>query len=149
MLNTRAHDGPLMVVPKPNSSRYRNSVAYRGPTAWNILDPNIRCIENKNNFRAVKSYYWDFYRTYFIEHNINTQYMLKYGENYKNRPKKQKIQGAKYKKFKMSKMTEIDGKTGNKLFFPQNVKIPEIRKFTTNWHPCNLHSSICYTTFVG
>ena len=51
---------------------------------------------------------------------VNTQYMLKHGENYKNRPKKQKIQGAKYKK----------------LFFPQNVKIPEIRKFTTNWHPC-------------
>ena len=66
-LNTRAHDGPLMVVPKPNSSRYRNSVAYRGPAAWNILDPNIRCIENKNNFvRAVKSYYWDLYRTHRI-----------------------------------------------------------------------------------
>ena len=66
-LNTRVHDGPLMVVPKPNSSRYRNSVAYRGPAAWNILDPNIRCIENKNNFvRAVKSYYWDLYRTHRI-----------------------------------------------------------------------------------
>ena len=60
---------------------------------------------------------------------VNTQNMLKHGENYKNRPKKQKIQGAKYKKFKMSKMPEIDGKTGKKLFFPQNVKIPEIRKF--------------------
>ena len=43
---------------------------------------------------------------------VNTQYMLKHGENDKNRPKKQKIQGAKYKKFKMSKMPEIDGKTG-------------------------------------
>ena len=47
-------------------------------------------------------------------------------------------------------MPEIDVKQenkGNKLFFPQNVKIPEIRKFTTNWHPCKTLGILYILTF--
>ena len=53
--------------------------------------------------------------------------------------KSRKYRGQNIKNSKCQKclkLTEKQGNTGKKLFFPQNVKIPEIRKFTTNWHPC-------------
>ena len=55
--------------------------------------------------------------------------------------KSRKYRGQNIKNSKCQKclkLTEKQGNTGNKLFFPQNVKIPEIRKFTTNWHPCTI-----------
>ena len=55
--------------------------------------------------------------------------------------KSRKYRGQNIKNSKCQKclkLTEKQGNTGKKLFFPQNVKIPEIRKFTTNWHPWTL-----------
>ena len=43
-LSTRAHDGSVMEVLKPTSSKYMKSVAYRGPTSWNSLKPELRCL---------------------------------------------------------------------------------------------------------
>ena len=63
-LTTRAHDGPIMNVSKPASSRYIKSVAYRGPTTWNRLKPELRCLRDKNRFvSAIKCYFWETYRT--------------------------------------------------------------------------------------
>ena len=63
-LTTRAHDGPIMNVSKPASSRYIKSVAYRGPTTWNRLKPELRCLRDKNSFvSAIKCYFWETYRT--------------------------------------------------------------------------------------
>ena len=63
-LSTRAHDGPVMEVLKPTSSKYMKSVAYRGPTSWNSLKPELRCLRDKNAFiYAVKSYFWEAYKT--------------------------------------------------------------------------------------
>ena len=60
---TRAHDGPLMDVPKPNPLRYIKSVSYRGPTSWNKVKPELRCLKDFGDFvRAVKSYHWEWYR---------------------------------------------------------------------------------------
>ena len=64
MLNTRAYDGRIMILPQLNSSKYMRSIAYKGPTLWNHLNSEIRCIGNKNGFvKVIKSYYWDLYRT--------------------------------------------------------------------------------------
>ena len=60
-LSTRAHDGPVMKVLKPTSSKYMKSVAYRGPTSWNSLKPELRCLRDKSD--AVKSYFWEAYKT--------------------------------------------------------------------------------------
>ena len=63
-LTTTAHDGPIMNVSKPASSRYIKSVAYRGPTTWNRLKPELRCLRDKNSFvSAIKCYFWETYRT--------------------------------------------------------------------------------------
>ena len=63
-LTTRANDGPIMNVSKPASSRYIKSVAYRGPTTWNRLKPELRCLRDKNSFvSAIKCYFWETYRT--------------------------------------------------------------------------------------
>ena len=52
-LTTRAHDGPIMNVSKPASSRYIKSVAYRGPATWNRLNPELRCLRDKNSILNV------------------------------------------------------------------------------------------------
>ena len=44
-LSTRAHDGPVMEVLKPTSSKYMKLVVYRGPTSWNSLKPELRCLK--------------------------------------------------------------------------------------------------------
>ena len=63
-LTTRAHDGPVIDVTKPNSTKYLKSIAYSGPVTWNQLKPDIRCIGDKNNFtRAIKSLYWESYKS--------------------------------------------------------------------------------------
>ena len=63
-LSTRAHDGPVMEVLKPTSSKYMKSVAYRGTTSWNSLKPELRCLRDKNAFiYAAKSYFWEAYKT--------------------------------------------------------------------------------------
>ena len=63
-LTTRAHDGPVIDVTKPNSTKYLKSIAYSGPVTWNQLKPDIRCIGDKNSFtRAIKSLYWESYKS--------------------------------------------------------------------------------------
>ena len=63
-LTTRAHDGPVIDVTKPNSTKYLKSIAYSGPVTWNQLKPDIRCIGDKNSFtRAIKSLYWELYKS--------------------------------------------------------------------------------------
>ena len=58
------YDGPIIVVPKPNSSKYLKPIAYRRPVTWNQLKPDTPCIVNKISFmRAIKSSYWDSYKT--------------------------------------------------------------------------------------
>ena len=57
-LTTRVHDGPIILILKPNSSKYLKSIAYMGPVTWNQLKPDTRCIVNKSSFmRAIKSSY--------------------------------------------------------------------------------------------
>ena len=63
-MTTRAHDGPVIDVTKPNSTKYLKSIAYSGPVTWNQLKPDIRCIGDKNNFtRTIKSLYWESYKS--------------------------------------------------------------------------------------
>ena len=68
-LTTRSHDGPIMEVPKPYSSKYIKSVAYRGPVLWNQVKPELRCLVSKQGFAsALKSHYWELYKAHHHAH---------------------------------------------------------------------------------
>ena len=58
-----------MEVPKPYSSKYIKSVAYRGPVLWNQVKPELRCLVSKQGFAsALKSHYWELYKAHHHAH---------------------------------------------------------------------------------
>ena len=68
-LRTRFHGGPIMEVPKPCSSKYIKSVAYRGPVLWNQVKPELRCLVSKQGFAsALKSHFWELYKAHHHAH---------------------------------------------------------------------------------
>ena len=43
---TRAKDGPLFNIVRPNCESYKRSIYYGGATDWNNLDSSIRNLDN-------------------------------------------------------------------------------------------------------
>ena len=61
---TRAKDGPLFNIVKPNCEAYKRSVYYRGVTDWNNLDSSKRNLDNIYLFkRQQKSWLLNTYKT--------------------------------------------------------------------------------------
>ena len=53
-IHTRARDGPLFKVAKPNCEKFKQSVLYNGAVSWNTLPPLTRNIDSYINFRNTQ-----------------------------------------------------------------------------------------------
>ena len=61
---TRAKEGPLFNIVKPNCEAYKRSIYYSGASDWNSLDPSERNLENIFLFkRKQKSWLLNTYKT--------------------------------------------------------------------------------------
>ena len=53
-IHTRARDGPLFKVAKPNCEKFKQSVLYNGAVSWNTLPPVTRNIDSYITFRNTQ-----------------------------------------------------------------------------------------------
>ena len=61
---TRAKQGPLFNIIKPNCKSYKRSIYYSGASDWNNLDPALRNLDNIFLFkRSQKSWLLNTYKT--------------------------------------------------------------------------------------
>ena len=45
-VRTRSHKKKNLKIKKPNTERFRRSIAYRGPKLWNLLSQEVQCCDN-------------------------------------------------------------------------------------------------------
>lgn len=59
---TRAYDGPIFKMDKPNSDQYARSVSYGARKLWNELPFFLCCIDDANTFRVlIRAHYYNSY----------------------------------------------------------------------------------------
>ena len=64
---TRAKEGPLFNIVKPNCEAYKRSIFYSGASDWNSLDSSVRNLENVFLFkRQQKSWLLNTYKTQYL-----------------------------------------------------------------------------------
>ena len=50
-VRTRSHKKKNLKIKKPNTERFRRSIAYRGPKLWNLLSQEVQCCDNYLEFK--------------------------------------------------------------------------------------------------
>ena len=50
--SARIHDGPVIEWPDLSNFKFKNYIAYLGPTIWNRLPSNLRNIEDRDKFKT-------------------------------------------------------------------------------------------------
>ena len=68
-IRTRAHDAISLYVPLPKSELFKKSNEYNKPVIWNSLPPNIRSINDPNQYKTeIKRYY---IRMFLSDNNLD------------------------------------------------------------------------------
>ena len=51
LLNTRKYDGPVLPIPTFIKTKPQNAAWYRGASAWNLFDPEMRTVDTYTKFK--------------------------------------------------------------------------------------------------